>query len=69
MGLVSSAMEGAFDRLGSLFLEVEAEAVDFMFAEDRAGWRSVRFWRVNPTVSVRIGREGAGRAGGRSHVL
>ena len=44
-GLVSSVVEGAFERRGSLFLEVEAVAAaeDFVFAELRAGWRSVRF--------------------------
>jgi hypothetical protein len=37
-GLASSVIEEAFDRPGSLFLEVEAAAADdFMFAEDRAG--------------------------------
>jgi len=37
-GLASSVIEEAFDRPGSLFLEVEAAtAEDFMFAEDRAG--------------------------------
>jgi len=36
----SSVIEGAFDRPGSLILEVEAEAEDF---EDRLCWRSVRF--------------------------
>ena len=37
-GLVSSVIEVAFDRPGSLFLEVEAAAAEgFVFAEDRAG--------------------------------
>ena len=37
-GLVSSVIEEAFERPGSLFLEVEAAAAeDFMFGEDRAG--------------------------------
>ena len=37
-GLTSSVVEAAFERPGSLFLEVEAAAAeDFMFAEERAG--------------------------------
>ena len=42
-GFTSSAIEGAFDRPGSLFLEVVAVAEDFAFDEDRLCWRSVRF--------------------------
>jgi hypothetical protein len=41
-GLESSALEGAFDRPGSLFLEVEG-AEDLIFAEGRVAWISVRF--------------------------
>jgi hypothetical protein len=54
-GLVSSVAEGAFERRGSLFLEVEAAAAeDFVFAEVRAGWRSVRFCgEKQSTVIVR----------------
>jgi hypothetical protein len=40
-GFASAVIEGAFDRPGSLFLEVEAEG--FAFDEDRLCWRSVRF--------------------------
>jgi hypothetical protein len=37
-GLAFSAAEGALERPGSLFLEVEAVAAeDLVFAEDRAG--------------------------------
>ena len=42
-GFTSSAIEGAFDRPGSLFLEVVAVAEDFAFDEDRLCWRSVHF--------------------------
>jgi len=42
-GLESSAFEGAFDRPGSLFLEVEGAAEDLIFAEGRVAWISVRF--------------------------
>jgi hypothetical protein len=53
-GLTSSVIEAAFERPGSLFLEVEAAAEDFMFAEERAGRRSVRFCGVKQsTVIVR----------------
>jgi hypothetical protein len=45
-GCAFSVLEGAFDRPGSLFLEVEAVAEDFAFAVDRVRWRSVRFYRV-----------------------
>ena len=38
----SPVIEGAFDRPGSLFLEVVA-AEDFAFDEDRLCWGSVRF--------------------------
>jgi hypothetical protein len=34
-GCAFSVLEGAFDRPGSLFLDVEAVAEDFAFAEDR----------------------------------
>jgi hypothetical protein len=44
-GCAFSVLEGAFDRPGSLFLEVEAVAEDFAFAEDRVRWRSVRFYQ------------------------
>ena len=57
-GLVSSVTEGAFERPGSLFLEVEAAAAedDFVLVEDRAGWRSVRFCEVKQrTVIIRAG--------------
>lgn len=37
MGLASSVIEEAFDSPGSLSLDVEAAAEDFMFAEGRAG--------------------------------
>ena len=41
-GFASPVIEGAFDRPGSLFLEVAA-AEDFAFDEDRLCWKSVRF--------------------------
>ena len=43
MGFVSVVVEPVLDRPGSLFLDVEAAAEGFTFAEDRAGRRLVRF--------------------------
>jgi hypothetical protein len=43
-GWASLVIEGAFDKPGSLFLEVEEWVTeDFAFADDRVRWRSVRF--------------------------
>ncbi len=41
--LTSAVIVAALDRPGSLFLEVEAEANDFAFADDRIGRGLVRF--------------------------
>ena len=56
-GLASSVFtEGAFDRPGSLFLELEAAAEDFVFAEGRLCGRSVRFCVVTQSFSLELGQ-------------
>src|SRR5258708_23344963 len=58
-GFAPPVIEGAFDRPGSLFLEVEAVVEGFAFDEDRLCWRSVRFCETN-TVIVGIEVRGGG---------
>ena len=55
IGFVSVVVEPVLDRPGSLFLEVEAAAEDFTFAEDRAGRRLVRFCETMLSVSELLG--------------
>jgi hypothetical protein len=56
-GFVSVVVEeAALDRAGSLFLEVEAAAEGFTFAEDRVGRRSVRFCETIPFCVSTAGR-------------
>lgn len=55
IGFVSVVVEPVLDRPGSLFLEVEAAAEDFTFAEDRAGRRLVRFCETMLSASELLG--------------
>ena len=55
MGFVSVVVEPVLDRPGSLFLDVEAAAADFTFAEDRAGRRLVRFCEMTLSVLELLG--------------
>ena len=52
MGFVSVVVEPVLDRPGSLFLDVEAAAEGFTFAEDRAGRRLVRFCETLELLGV-----------------